>query len=639
METTGPTEHQSAQQSADHRTESDWARRLREATARLDAVGLPEPKQPFPDPAPTSSQASDGVRTRANRPTADPFWRPNFWMRETPAQRDARLDAVLAEFNEMAVRRRAEIAGQDPEEALRNAPPPPTMADGRRKRRKPSREEPAPAPVVVLPGPGDLVLAAGVGVTGLPVVRYLAGTGATVVVSSNRPAPPELAGIPGAVHFAGDLQVPPTGTSLVVTSAGIPPTNPLLRAARFAGIEVIGEVELAWRIDQASGAPRDWLVVTGTNGKTTTTGMLESILRANDMQVTASGNIGWPVIEAVLAGSEGGLGGSAADDAADPEPRQAVIAVELSSFQLYWAPSIRPAAGVVLNVAEDHLDWHGSMEAYAAAKARALTGRVALAVIDDPGAKALLAASMGSAAPARLAVPIMSGRPFPGALGVRHGQLVDAAFGQDELIAVDEVRPAGEHNVTNALAAAGLALAVGVRAAAIARGLQNFTPGGHRNVLVAQRSGVRYFDDSKATNPHAALASLQAFDRVVWIAGGQLKGASVDDLVRRVGDRLAGAVLLGVDAPIIEAALSRHAPDVPVLLVRGKDDGVMRTVVSAAASMAAPGDVVLLAPAAASLDMYSSYAARGNAFAAAAAALPGEPDDDGADDDAAGGNS
>ena len=622
METPEPAEQQAA-----HKTESDWARRLREATARLDAIGLPEPKDPDPDSQPDSR--ADGRRTdrgqnRPGRPAMEEPWRPNFWMRETPTQRDARLDAVLAEFNETVVRRRAEIAGTDPDEAVRNAPPPPTMADARRKRRKPARPDPTPAtaPAVVLPGPGDLVLAAGVGVTGLPVVRYLAGTGATVVVSSNRPAPPELAAIRGNVTFAGDLQLPPTGTTLVVTSAGIPPTNPLLAAAKFAGIEVIGEVELAWRIDQASGAPRDWLVVTGTNGKTTTTGMLESILRANDLHVTASGNIGWPVIEAVLAGGpDTGTGG--VDGATDPEPRQAVIAVELSSFQLYWAPSIRPAAGVVLNVAEDHLDWHGSMAAYAAAKARALTGRVALAVIDDPGAKALL-----SRAPARLAVPIMSGRPFPGALGVRHGQLVDAAFGQDELIAVEQVRPAGEHNLTNALAAAGLALAVGVPAAAIARGLQDFTPGGHRNVLVAERSGVRYFDDSKATNPHAALASLQAFDRVVWIAGGQLKGASVDDLVRRVGDRLAGAVLLGVDAPIIQAALSRHAPDVPVLLVRGKDDGVMRTVVSAAASMAAPGDVVLLAPAAASLDMYSSYAARGNAFAAAAAALPGPAVDD-----------
>ena len=158
--------------------------------------------------------------------------------------------------------------------------------------------------------------------------------------------------------------------------------------------------------------------------------------------------------------------------------------MELSSFQLYWAPGIRPAAGVVLNVAEDHLDWHGSMAAYAAAKAIALTGRVALAVIDDVGAAGLLAAS-----PARLVVPILSGRPFPGSLGVRHKMLVDNAFGQDELVEVARVRPPGEHNVTNALAAAGLALAVGVDAAAVARGLQAFTPGGHRNVQVAERAG------------------------------------------------------------------------------------------------------------------------------------------------------
>ena len=454
-----------------------------------------------------------------------------------------------------------------------------------------------------LPGPGDLVLAAGVGVTGLSVVRFLAGTGASVVVTSNRPAPAELADIAGDVTFAGDLLTPPSGTALVVTSAGIPPTNPLLAAALAAGIEVIGEVELAWRLDHADGAPRQWLVVTGTNGKTTTTGMLETILRCAGLHVSASGNIGWPVLEAVLA-----------------QPRQDVIAAELSSFQLHWAPSIRPAAGVVLNVAEDHLDWHGSMAAYAAAKARALTGRIALAVIDDPGAADLLAAS-----PARLVVPIIGGRPFPGSLGVRHGMLVDAAFGSEVdggIIAAGEVRPAGEHNLTNALAAAGLALSIGVRAGAVANGLRTFEPGGHRNVLVATHDGVEYFDDSKATNPHAALASLQAYPRVVWIAGGQLKGAAVEDLVSRVAGRLAGVVLLGVDAPIIAAALSRHAPDVPVLFVPGKDDDVMRTVVSAAARMAAPGDVVLLAPAAASLDMYSSYAARGDAFAAAARALP-----------------
>lgn len=470
-----------------------------------------------------------------------------------------------------------------------------------------------------LPEPGELVVAAGAGVTGLPVVRWLAARGVRVVVTANRAAPPELSAIAGDVTFAGDLTEPPPGTSLVVTSAGIPPTDPLLVAAAGAGLEVIGEVELAWRIDHngptvgptaAPTAPRPWLVVTGTNGKTTTTGMLESILRAGGLRVTACGNIGWPVLAAVLAGGP---------DALDDTPRQDAIAVELSSFQLHWAPSLRPAAGVVLNLAQDHLDWHGSMAAYGADKARALSGDVALAVVDDPGATRLLAG-----ATAVRTVPIGSGPPGAGGLGVVDGVLTDAAFGSGSraLALADQVRPPGAHNVTNALAAAGLALAAGVPPPAVAAGLTAFAPGGHRNVPVAERAGVRYVDDSKATNPHAALASLQSYSRVVWVAGGQLKGAAVDDLLRSVRDRLVGAVLLGVDAPIIHAALSRHAPDVPVLPVPGTDDGVMRSVVSAAARMAAPGDVVLLAPAAASLDMFRSYAARGDAFAAAARALP-----------------
>jgi len=463
-----------------------------------------------------------------------------------------------------------------------------------------------------LPSAGDLVVAAGAGVTGLPVVRYLAGIGARVVVTSDRAAPPGLAAVPGDVRFAGDLAGPPDGTTMIVTSAGLRPTHPLLRAAADRGIEVIGEVELAWRLDQhdpQGRPPRPWLVVTGTNGKTTTTGMLESILRAAHRTVRACGNIGWPVIEAVTA-----------------TPRQEVIAVELSSFQLHWAPSLRPAAGVVLNLAEDHLDWHGSMTAYAADKARALSGQVALAVVDDPGAAALLAGS-----PARLSIPITAGPPGPGGLGVRDGMLIDRVRGnpvRDEFLSIgaDEVRPPGTHNVTNALAAAGLALTVGVRAADVGDGLRAFEPGGHRNVLVGDYGGVRYVDDSKATNPHAALASLLAYRRVVWIAGGQLKGAAVDDLVTRIADRLAGVVLLGLDAPVIESALSRHAPDVPTLVVLGKDDDVMLKVVTAAVTMAAPGDVVLLAPAAASLDMYSSYAARGDAFTTAARAVAGPVD-------------
>ncbi len=489
------------------------------------------------------------------------------------------------------------------------------------------------------PGPGVVVLAAGVGVTGLPVVRYLAATGATVLVTSNRTPPAELADIPGDIRFIGDPVEPPElvdtemgerAVSAVVTSAGLPPHHPLLTAAQAHGLEVIGEVELAWRLDhqgdpdELAGAapwpltdpaaqPRDWLVVTGTNGKTTTTGMLESILRAAGRQVTACGNIGWPVLEAVLA-----------------EPRQDVIAVELSSFQLHWAPSVWPRAGVVLNVAEDHLDWHGSMAAYAGAKAQALTGEIAVAVVDDPGSAALLQA----ADRAGTRVGVTAGDPPPGMLGVRGGALVDAAFRAGELLPAADVRPPGAHNVTNALAAAALALSVAVTAEQVAAGLRAYAPGAHRNVLVGARPArrgtgvdgvgmVRFVDDSKATNPHAALASLTAYDRVVWVAGGQLKGATVDDRVVAVRDRLVGVVLLGVDAPLVAAALSRHAPDVPRVVVQGRDDDVMRTVVRTAADMAGPGDVVLLAPAAASLDMFRSYAARGQAFAQAVGELTG----------------
>ncbi len=451
-----------------------------------------------------------------------------------------------------------------------------------------------------LPTAGDLVVVAGGGVSGTAVLRYLAGRGCRLLVTADRVAPPVPAGLAGRVETVADLAVPPPGTTMLVTSPGFRPTTPLLVAARAAGVEVIGEVELAWRVDQTTGDPRKWLVVTGTNGKTTTVGMLESILRAAGRVVTACGNVGWPVLEAVVA-----------------QPRQECLAVELSSFQLHYAPSVRPAAGVVLNLAEDHLDWYGgSMQAYGADKAQALAGEVAVAVVDDAPAAALL-----DAAPAARRVPVTAGPPEQGALGVLDGMLYDASFGGGRLLPSAEIHPAGAHNVTNALAAAALAAATGVTPQAIADGLRDFQPGDHRNVEVAVRGGVRFVNDSKATNPHAAAASLAAYDRVVWIAGGQLKGASVDDLVRTFAPRLTGVVLLGVDAPVIAAALSRHAPNVPTRTVAATDDEVMTEVVRAARTMAAPGDVVLLAPAAASLDMFASYAVRGDRFAAAARAV------------------
>jgi UDP-N-acetylmuramoylalanine--D-glutamate ligase len=189
------------------------------------------------------------------------------------------------------------------------------------------------------------------------------------------------------------------------------------------------------------------------------------------------------------------------------------------------------------------------------------------------------------------------------------------------LLPETEVRPSGRHNVANALAAAALARAHGVTPEAVAAGLRAFVPDPHRNQLVRTGDGVMWVDDSKATNPHAALASLLSYPRVVWIAGGQLKDAPVDELVAAVAGRLSGVVLLGVDRREIADALRRHAPDVPVIDVPSTDDGAMTEAVRAAAGFARPGDTVLLAPAAASYDMFSGYGARGDAFAAAVRAL------------------
>jgi UDP-N-acetylmuramoylalanine--D-glutamate ligase len=281
------------------------------------------------------------------------------------------------------------------------------------------------------------------------------------------------------------------------------------------------------------------------------------------------------------------------------------------------------------------------MAAYAAAKARALRGPVAVAGADDPAAAALLAA-----APADRRIGVTLAEPGPGQLGVVGEVLVDRAFAAGvRLAAVADVHPGGPPGITDALAAAALARAAGVGPEHVAAGLAAFRPGPHRADLVGTVAGVRYVDDSKATNPHAAAASLaaQAPAPVVWIAGGLLKGASVDELVARHGAGLRAAVVIGTDRRAIVAALARHAPDVPVAEVGPGDDGPMlpaRTAdpaspgravdgaagpmdraVRRAAALARPGDVVLLAPAAASMDQFRDYADRGRAFAAAVAGL------------------
>jgi UDP-N-acetylmuramoylalanine--D-glutamate ligase len=455
---------------------------------------------------------------------------------------------------------------------------------------------------------GRRVLVAGAGVTGRPVAVALAGMGARVTVTDGNPA--RLAELEDlvvlGVTLAEGLVEPPAGTSLVVTSPGWRPSAPLLVAAAAAGIEVIGDVEFAWRVGQSREKPPVWLAITGTNGKTTTVGMLESILRAAGINAVACGNVGFAVIDAVLAGHD-------------------VLAVELSSFQLHWSQTLAPKASVVLNLAEDHIDWHGSMAEYAAAKSKihARSETVVRNLADDWSVRL----AEQNAPEAAVQVGFGLGTPRVGELGLVEELLVDRAFVEDpahhaeELAELGDVRPPGPHNVSNALAAAALARACGVEPGAVAKGLREYEPAPHRAVRVAEIGGVRYINDSKATNPHAAGGSLRAHSDVVWIAGGQLKGASVEELVSSIAGRLRGVVLLGVDSPVIAAAVARHAPDVPVRELLPGDDDPMTAAVSAASAMARPGDVVLLAPAAASLDMFVSYARRGDAFAEAVGVL------------------
>jgi UDP-N-acetylmuramoylalanine--D-glutamate ligase len=471
--------------------------------------------------------------------------------------------------------------------------------------------------------PGVPVLVAGGGVTGKAVLAALRRFGAAATLCDDDPATLggyAESGVATMTTSTAAQQI--SGFALVVTSPGFAPTTPLLAAAAAAGVPIWGDVELAWRLDAGGyyGPPRRWLVVTGTNGKTTTTSMLQAMLTAAGRRSLLCGNIGSPVLD---------LLGERAD----------LLAVELSSFQLHWAPSLRPEAGVVLNIAEDHLDWHSTMADYTAAKARVLDGRVAVVGLDDRRAAALLDTA---AAPVRVGFRL--GEPAAGELGVRDGHLVDRAFADDlALLPAESIPVPGPVGVLDALAAAALARSIGVPAEAIAAAIASFQVGRHRAEVVAVADEIRYVDDSKATNPHAAEASVLAYPRVVWVAGGLLKGASIDAEVGRIASRLVGAVLIGRDRQEVAEALSRHAPDVPVVhVVTGEDAGmdatavvsgadvtevhhsgenlgirVMTAAVAAARGLAKPGDTVLLAPAGASFDQFTGYADRGDAFAAA----------------------
>ncbi|MER7199131.1 UDP-N-acetylmuramoyl-L-alanine--D-glutamate ligase [Streptomyces sp. CB01635] len=457
------------------------------------------------------------------------------------------------------------------------------------------------------------VTVAGLGVSGISAARALAGLGASVTVvdggdsEAHRAKAAELAQL-GVAARLGDAETLPEGTELVVTSPGWKPSSPLFAAAAQAGVDVVGDVEIAWRLRGPGAAP--WLAITGTNGKTTTTQMLASILEAAGLRTAAVGNIGTPIIDVVLEG----------DDAYD------VFAVELSSYQLHWAPSLRAHSGAVLNLAPDHLDWHGSMEAYAADKGRIYEGNQVACVYnadatDKPSTEDLVREA--DVEEGCRAIGFTLGTPGPSQLGVVDGILVDRAFvdnrhkNAQELAEVADVDPPAPHNIANALAAAALARAFGVEPAAVRDGLRAFTPDAHRIAHVADVDSVAYVDDSKATNTHAAEASLAAYESIVWIAGGLAKGATFDELVTRSAKRLRGVVLFGQDRALIREALARHAPHVPVVDLDRTDTGAMSQAVREAARLARPGDTVLMAPACASMDMFTNYNKRGDAFAEA----------------------
>ncbi|KQX82059.1 UDP-N-acetylmuramoyl-L-alanine--D-glutamate ligase [Streptomyces sp. Root1310] len=463
---------------------------------------------------------------------------------------------------------------------------------------------------------GKNVTVAGLGVSGIPAAKVLHGLGAKVTVVNDgddaraREQAAELQAL-GVTVRLGDGATLPEGTELIVTAPGWKPDKPLFTAAHAAGVPVWGDVELAWRLRELDGrkaAP--WLCVTGTNGKTTTTQMLASILKAAGLRTAAVGNIGVSLLDAVLG----------------EEPYD-VLAVELSSYQLHWAPSLRAHSAAVLNLAPDHLDWHGSMEAYARDKGRVYEGNQVACVynVADKATEDLVREA--DVEEGCRAIGFTLAAPAPSQLGVVDGILVDRAFVENrqqnaqELAEVSDVRPPAPHNIANALAAAALARAFGVPAKAVRDGLRAFTPDAHRIAHVADVDGVAYIDDSKATNTHAAEASLAAYESIVWIAGGLAKGATFDELVAKSAKRLRAVVLIGADRALIREALARHAPEVPVVDLERTDTGAMLAAVQEARRLAVEGDTVLLAPACASMDMFVNYNQRGDMFAQAVGEL------------------
>jgi UDP-N-acetylmuramoylalanine--D-glutamate ligase len=401
---------------------------------------------------------------------------------------------------------------------------------------------------------------------------------------------------------------------LLIVSPGASPASPLVSNAVNAGIPIWTDVDLAWRLRDKFVPNQEWICITGTNGKTTTTELTEAMFLAAEVRAVACGNIGKPILDCIR----------------DPAAFEVLI-VELSSFQLHYLDRIEPFSAAVLNVANDHLDWHEGFANYRAAKGRMYENTKVACVynLEDSTTEALVEAA--DVSEGARAIGFGLGTPARSNVGYVEDLLVDRAFLEEradkalEIASFEDLENFGvltPHLLSNIAAATALARSYGVPPAACRKALREFKISPHRIQLVAEVAGVRYINDSKATNAHAAAASLTSFESVVWILGGLLKGVDISELIGQFAPRLRGAVVIGLDRVEIVEAFKALAPGVSLVeIVEG--DSVMAKAVEAASSMAVGGDVVLLAPAAASMDQFLNYQQRGDRFIEAVRALNG----------------
>ncbi len=446
------------------------------------------------------------------------------------------------------------------------------------------------------------VLILGAGVTGVAVAQSLSKRGAQIgIVDENNDSKFDFPRIESdSINLSQ--------WDSIVVSPGWKESHPIIQSAQSSGVALLNEIDIAWDMHLEMSPSQKWVALTGTNGKTTTVEMAASMLRTGGFHAIACGNVGETVISVV--------------DQSDPYD---YLVVELSSFQLHWSKKAQFVSCAILNIADDHTDWHGSFDEYAKAKISILDRSSTAILNGDDGVVVAKSAHWQGRK-----VFYSLDTPKPGELGVVEDLLVDRAFVLDPQEAamisqLRDVQPTAPHNVSNALAAAGIARSLGVTHEAIAKALQNFTPGRHRIEVVCQRNGITWIDDSKATNPHAATASLLSQLHVIWIAGGLAKGAKMEELVTRTKGRIRSAIIIGTDGNLIADELRIQAPEIQVIqidtprdyLKGGESNSLMEAIVRKSLEVATNGDTVLLAPACASMDQFLSYADRGDRFAAA----------------------